>query len=109
MVQFLDPKTAKILQFLDPEIIEMDKKILDPEILEMVQFLNPEIAEILQFLDPEIVKMDKKNSGSRNCRNGAISGSRNRRKGRQILFEKIVQEGPRHQPSKFSQNQASNS
>ena len=31
--------------------------------------------------------MDKKISGSRNCRNGAISGSRNRRKGRQILYE----------------------
>ena len=41
----------------------------------MVQFLDPETAEILQFLDPEIVKMDKK-----------ISGSRNRRKGRQILY-----------------------
>ena len=52
----------------------------------MVQFLDPETTEILPFLDPEIVKMDKKNSGSRNCRNGAISGSRNRRKGRQILY-----------------------
>ena len=26
MVQFLHPETAKILQFLDPEIVEMDKK-----------------------------------------------------------------------------------
>ena len=55
----------------------------------MVQFLDPETTEILPFLDPEIVKMDKKNSGSRNCRNGAISGSRNRRKGRQILYADI--------------------
>ena len=57
-----------------------------PENAEMVLFLDPETTEILQFLDPEIVKMDKKNSGSRNCRNGVISGSRNRRKGRQILY-----------------------
>ena len=27
MVQFLYPESAKILQFLDPEIVEMDKKI----------------------------------------------------------------------------------
>ena len=27
MVQFLDPGTAKILLFLDPEIVNMDKKI----------------------------------------------------------------------------------
>ena len=26
MVQFLDPETAKRMQFLDPEIVEMDKK-----------------------------------------------------------------------------------
>ena len=77
MVEFLDPETAKILRFRDPEIVEMDKKILDPEIVEMVQFLDPETAEILQFLDPEIVNMDQKISGSRNCRNGAVSGSRN--------------------------------
>ena len=86
MVQILDPETAEILQFLDPGIVKMDKKILDPEIVEMVQFLDPETAEILQFLDPEIVKMDKTISGSRNRRNGEISGSRNRRKGRQILY-----------------------
>ena len=61
MVQFLDPETAKILQFLNPEIVEMDKKKnLDPEIVEMVQSLDPETAEILQFLDPEIVKLTKK-------------------------------------------------
>ena len=36
MVQFLDPETAKLLQFLDPEIVEMDKKIMDPEIVEKV-------------------------------------------------------------------------
>ena len=53
----------------------MEKKNLDPEIVEMVRFLDPETEEILQFLDPEIVKMDK-----------TISGSRNRRKGRQILY-----------------------
>ena len=53
----------------------------------MVQFLDPETTEILPFLDPEIVEMDKKNSGSRNFRNGAISGSRNHRKGRQILYQ----------------------
>ena len=53
----------------------------------MVRFLDPETAEILQFLDPEIVKMETKNSGSRNRRNVGISGSRNCRKGRQILYE----------------------
>ena len=26
MVRFLDPETAEILQFLDPEIVKMDKK-----------------------------------------------------------------------------------
>ena len=86
MVQFLDPEIAKIPQFLDPEIVEMDKKILDPEIVEMVQFLDPETAEILQFLDPQIVKIDKQISGSRNRRNGVISGSRYSRKGRQIPY-----------------------
>ena len=58
MVQFLDPETAEILQFLDPEIVNMDKiisgsrncrngrtKFLDPEIVEMVRFLDPEIVE----------------------------------------------------------------
>ena len=75
-----------MISSLDPEIVNMDQKFLDPEIVEMVRFLDPETAEILQFLDPEIVKMDKKISGSRNRRNGAISGSRNRRKGRQILY-----------------------
>ena len=54
----------------------------------MVQILDPETAEILQFLDPGIVKMDEKNSGSRNRRNGVISGSGNRRKGRQILYDR---------------------
>merc|ERR1711954_369038 len=49
-----------MLQFPDPEILNMEKKFLDQEILEMVQFLDSETAEILQFLDPEIVKMDKK-------------------------------------------------
>ena len=48
--------------------------------------MDPETSEILQFLEPEIVKMDKKNSGYRNRRNGVISGSRNRRKGQQILY-----------------------
>ena len=52
----------------------------------MVRFLDPETADILQFLDLEIVKMDKKNSGYRNRRNGVISGSRNHRKGGQILY-----------------------
>ena len=101
-MHFLDPETAKILQFLDPEIVNMDQKFLDPEIVEMVWFLDPETTEILQFMDPEIVKMDQNISGSRYCRNGAkmdklisgsinlrnceISGSRNRRNGRQILY-----------------------
>ena len=74
MVQSLDPEPAKKLQFLYPVILEMNKKILDPEIVEMVQFVDPESAEI------------NKISGSRNRRNGAISGSRNRRKGQQILY-----------------------
>ena len=52
----------------------------------MVKFLYPETAKILQFPDPEIVEMVKKNSGSRNRRNGAISGSGNRRKGGQVLY-----------------------
>ena len=54
MVQFLDPETAKILQFLDPEIVEMEKKILDPEIVEMVWFLDPEIVEKVDksYIDP---------------------------------------------------------
>ena len=52
----------------------------------MVRFLDPETAEILQFLDTEIVKIDKKISGSRIRRYGVISRSRNRRKGRQILY-----------------------
>ena len=54
----------------------------------MVRFPVPKTAEILQFLDPEIVKMHKKNHGCGNRRNGVISGSRNCRKGRQILYEK---------------------
>ena len=48
----------------------------NPEIAEMVQFLDPETAKILQFLDPEIVNLDQKKSGSRNCRNGAVSRSK---------------------------------
>ena len=48
-------------------------------ITEMVQFLDPKNAKILQFLDPEILKMDQNNPGFRNCRNGAISGSINRK------------------------------
>ena len=62
------------------------QKNLDPEIVEMVQFLDAETVEILQFLDPEIVKIGKSISGFRNCRNSKISGSRNHRKGRQILY-----------------------
>ena len=45
MVQFLDPETAEILQSPDPENLKMDKKFLDPEIVEMVWFLDPEIVE----------------------------------------------------------------
>ena len=68
----------------------------------MVRFLDPETTDILPFLDTEIVKMDKKNSGYRNRRNGVISGSRNRRKGQQILYEKIsrVFQGSFHWVSK---------
>ena len=70
----------------------------------MGSFDDPEIAEMVQFLDPEIVNMDQKISGStncrnckngqkksgpRSCRNGAISGSRNCRKGR--LVRMVVQ------------------
>ena len=54
-----------------------------------MQFLDPEIAKILQFLDPEIIEMEKKYSGSRNRRNGAISGSRNSIKGGQILYQSL--------------------
>ena len=52
------------------------------------QFLYPETAVFLQFLDTEIVNMDHKISGSQNCRNGAVSGSRIRSKGQQILNAK---------------------
>ena len=45
MVQFLDPESTEILQFLDPEIVKLDKQFLDPETLEMVRFLHPEIIE----------------------------------------------------------------
>ena len=48
--------------------------------------MDPETAIILQFLDPEIVEMDTENSEFRNHRNGVISGSRNHRKGGQILY-----------------------
>ena len=44
----------------------------------MVRFRDPETAELLQFIDPEILKMDKQNSGSRN-----------RRKCGQILYDKF--------------------
>ena len=47
MVQFLDPENAKILQFLDPEIVEMGKKTVDPVILEMVQFSTNTILTYL--------------------------------------------------------------
>ena len=57
MVLCLDPETAEILHFLDPEIVKMDKKYLDPENIEMVWFLDPKTSEKLQCLDPEIVKM----------------------------------------------------
>ena len=60
---------------------------LDPEFVEMVQFLDPETAKILPFLDSQIVKMYQQISASRNCRNCAISGSRNRRNGRYILYD----------------------
>ena len=53
----------------------------------MVQFLDAGTADIMQFLDPEIVEMDEKISGSRNPRYGVISGSINRRKSQQILYE----------------------
>ena len=46
-------------------------------LLQIACVLDPETAKIPQFLDPEIVEMDKKNSGSRNCKNGAVSGYRN--------------------------------
>ena len=70
MVQFLDPETTKILQFLDPEIVEMDKKKSGSR-----NRRNPKSGETLQFLDPEIVKLDKKKSGSIN-----------HKKGQQILY-----------------------
>ena len=80
-------KLQKYRSFWIQKLLIWTKKFLDPKIVEIVRFLDPETAEILQFLDPEIEKMDKNDSGCRNCRNGVISGSRNRRKGRQILYE----------------------
>ena len=55
------------------------------------KFLNPEIVEMVLFLDPKIVKMDKTKSGSKNRRNGVISGSRNRKvdKSFMIIIEHI--------------------
>ena len=44
----------------------------------MGSFDDPEIPEMVQFLDQEIVNIYQKVSGSRNCR-----------KGRQILYEKV--------------------
>ena len=60
LVQFLDPETEKCCSFWIHKLWIWTKKILDPEIVEMMWFLDPETSEMLQFLDPEIVKMDKK-------------------------------------------------
>ena len=46
------------------------KYFWNPEIVEMVKFLDPVTTKLLLFLDPKIVKMDKQMSGSRNHRNG---------------------------------------
>ena len=54
----------------------------------MVEFLEQETAKILLFLDPDTVKMDQQISGFKNCRNDVLFGSRNRRKGQRILYEK---------------------
>ena len=45
MVRFLDPETAEILQFMDPEIVKMGKIFLDPETVEMVPIVDPKIVE----------------------------------------------------------------
>ena len=50
------------------------------------QFLDPETPEKLPFLDPEIIEIVQNISASINCQNGEISGSRNGRNGRQILY-----------------------
>ena len=71
MLQFVDPETADILQFLYPEIVKMDQKIL-----------NPEIHRNGVISGSRNCKKCLKTHRSRNCRNGAISGSRN---GQQIL------------------------
>ena len=54
------------------------KLYLDPDIVEMVHILDPETTKILPFLDPEIMKMNQQ-----------VSGSINRRNGRQILYVQI--------------------
>ena len=45
MVQFRDPETAKILPFLNPEIVKMDQQ--NSEVFEMEQFLDPKIVEMV--------------------------------------------------------------
>ena len=45
-----------MVQFLDSEIVKMDKKIQDAETVEMVWFLDPEIIEKVDksFMSPSI-------------------------------------------------------
>ena len=64
MVQFLDPKIAKILQFLDPEIVEMNKKNSGSR--------NRRNCAV---------------SGSRNCKDTAVSGSRNSKNGQKKILD----------------------
>ena len=47
MVQVLDAKTIKILQFLDSKIEKKTNKFLDPKIVEKVGFLDQEILEMV--------------------------------------------------------------
>ena len=66
---------GKLLQFHQNFFFSRQANFLNTEIIEIVKFLDPETADILPFLDPEILKLDQHISGSRNCRNGAISES----------------------------------
>ena len=60
---FDDPEITEILQFLDPEIVKMDKKILDPEILKKVDksfmYKGAQIHQTYYFLHNLPIEVSK--------------------------------------------------
>ena len=75
MVQFLYQETAKILQFLDPEIVEMDKKNSGSRNRRNSVVSGSRNHRNTAVSGSRNCKNGQKNSGSRNHRNGAIPGS----------------------------------